>query len=151
MDLSTTSLHQSRLQVITALSIISTFYKSLQHSTSLFQPAVSSSAVSCQRLLTAEILQLHALRFYLQLTTNWLAPIVFTITTRHVSHRRHPPFSIVAVQLLQLPNSGLYNTVSNSNSIVVEACLPRRGIATAVVLMFVSRSLPSNGSIRHTM
>jgi hypothetical protein len=61
------------------------------------------------------------------------------------------PISIVVVQLLQLPSSGLHNTVSNSNSIVVEACLPRRCIETAVVSLFVSRSLPGNGSILHSM
>jgi hypothetical protein len=59
------------------------------------------------------------------------------------------PVSIVTVQLLQLHNNGLHNTVSNSNSIVVEACLPRRFIATAVILLFISRSLLDNGSIRH--
>jgi hypothetical protein len=58
-----------------------------------FQPAVSSAAVPWQRLLTVEILQLHALRFYLhslpcrtQLSSNCLptdncvAPIVFLTT-----------------------------------------------------------------------
>jgi hypothetical protein len=37
------------------------------------------------------------------------------------------------------------NTVSNSNCIVVEACLPYHCTATAIVSLFVSRSLPSNG------
>jgi hypothetical protein len=51
------------------------------------------------------------------------------------------------VLLLQLPSNGLYNTVSKSDSIVADVCLPRRCIST-VVISFVSRSLPSNGSIR---
>jgi hypothetical protein len=34
--------------------------------------------------------------------------------------------SSVVVQLLQVASNGLHNTVSNSNSIVVEACLQRR-------------------------
>jgi hypothetical protein len=42
------------------------------------------------------------------------------------------------------------NTVSNSSSIVVEVCLLRCYIATAVV-SFVSWSLPSNGSIRNNI
>jgi hypothetical protein len=40
MDLLTTYTHHSELQVITALSVISTLYKLLQHPLSLFQPAV---------------------------------------------------------------------------------------------------------------
>jgi hypothetical protein len=42
-------------------------------------------------------------------------------------------FSIVVVELWQLPSNGLQNTISNSNSIVVEVCIPRCCIATAVV------------------
>jgi hypothetical protein len=65
MDLLTayTSTHDSEVQVITAPSLISTIHKSTQHSLSLFQPAVSSQDVPCQRLRTVEILQLHALSF----------------------------------------------------------------------------------------
>jgi hypothetical protein len=59
--------------------------------------------------------------------------------------------SIVVVQLLQLLSNGLHDTVSNSNSVVVEACLPRCCMETAVVRLFISRSLPSNGSIRHSI
>jgi hypothetical protein len=33
--------HNSELQIITAISLISSFYKSPQHTLSLFQPAVS--------------------------------------------------------------------------------------------------------------
>jgi hypothetical protein len=53
------------------------------------QPAVSSKAVAGQRLLTAEIFQLHALRFYLHslpyrsklLTNSSLAGSQFTPTS----------------------------------------------------------------------
>jgi hypothetical protein len=41
MDLSTTCTHNSELQVITALSLISALYKSSQHPLSLFQPCMS--------------------------------------------------------------------------------------------------------------
>jgi hypothetical protein len=53
------------LQAITAPPLISTIHKLPQHPLSIFQPAVSSPAVPWQRLVTVEILQLHAFRFYL--------------------------------------------------------------------------------------
>jgi hypothetical protein len=63
MDLLTTYTHYSELQAITAPPLISTTYKSPQHALSLlFQPAISSPAVPWQRLLTVEILLLHALK-----------------------------------------------------------------------------------------
>jgi hypothetical protein len=65
-DLLTTYTQHSELQVITALLLISTLYKSEQHLLSLFQPAVSSSAVPWKQLLTLNILQIPVLRFYLQ-------------------------------------------------------------------------------------
>jgi hypothetical protein len=58
----TTYTHHSELQLITAVSPISTLYKSLQHLFRLFQPPVFSQAVPWQRLLTAAVLQLHWLR-----------------------------------------------------------------------------------------
>jgi hypothetical protein len=60
MDLLTTYTHDSELQAITAPPLISTIHKSPQHLLSLFQPAVSLPLVPWQRLLTVEILQLHA-------------------------------------------------------------------------------------------
>jgi hypothetical protein len=66
MDLLITYTHNWELQAVTAPPLISTIYKSPQHSLSLFQPAVSSLVVPWQQLLTVEILQLHVLRFYLQ-------------------------------------------------------------------------------------
>jgi hypothetical protein len=58
MDLLTTCTHHSELQVITALSLISTLYKSLAHAKS----SQSSLDDSGQWLLTVKILQLPALR-----------------------------------------------------------------------------------------
>jgi hypothetical protein len=58
IDLLTTYTHHSKLQVITALSLISALYKSLAHAKS----SQSSLDVFWQRLLTVEILQLPALR-----------------------------------------------------------------------------------------
>jgi hypothetical protein len=57
--------HQPKLQVITAPSLISKLYRLLQQTLSILQPAVSSTAVPCQRLLTLEILQLSALTSFL--------------------------------------------------------------------------------------
>jgi hypothetical protein len=56
MNLLTTYKHDSELQVITVLSLISTLHKSPQYLLSIFQPAVSSPAIPWQWLLTVEIL-----------------------------------------------------------------------------------------------
>jgi hypothetical protein len=61
----TTYTHRLELHVITALSLISTLYKSPQHPLSPFQPAESSSAIPWQRLLTVENRQPPALRSFL--------------------------------------------------------------------------------------
>jgi hypothetical protein len=57
-------IHNSEIQVITAPQLISTIHISSQQPLSFFQPTVSSPAFPCQRLLTVEIPQLHAHRFY---------------------------------------------------------------------------------------
>jgi hypothetical protein len=87
---------------------------------------------------------------YFQLTTHYVGPFYFKVTPRH-GPRRKRPFSVVVTQLLQLHSNGLHNTVSNSNSVVVEACLQLHCIATALVSSFVSRIFPNNGSIRHSI
>jgi hypothetical protein len=86
MDLLTTYTHDPELQAITAPPLISTIHKSPQHPLSLFQPAVFSSAVSWQRLLTVEIIQLHAVRFHLhslpcRTQLNWLSQSQSYFTT----------------------------------------------------------------------
>jgi hypothetical protein len=65
MDLLTTYTHDSGFQAITAPRLNSAIHKPPQYPLSLFQAVVSSPAVPWQRLLTVEILQLHALSFYL--------------------------------------------------------------------------------------
>jgi hypothetical protein len=60
----TTYTHDSELQIITWPPLILIIHISPQHPLSLFQPPVSSPAVPWQRLLTVEILQFQALRFY---------------------------------------------------------------------------------------
>jgi hypothetical protein len=61
LHLLTSYTHHSELQVIIALSLISTNHYML----SVLQPVVSSRAVPQQRLLTVEILQLPALGSFL--------------------------------------------------------------------------------------
>jgi hypothetical protein len=55
MDVLTTYTHHSELQVITALSLITTLYESLAHA-KYFQSAL---VVSWQRILTQELYQSH--------------------------------------------------------------------------------------------
>jgi hypothetical protein len=57
--------HNSELQAITVLPLISTIHKSPQYPLSFFQPAVFSPAVPWQRFLTVEI-QLPVLRSFLR-------------------------------------------------------------------------------------
>jgi hypothetical protein len=66
--------HDSELQVITASPLFSTIHRWPQHPLSFFKPAVNSPAVTCQRLLTVDILQPHALKTCLQIPVqNWLS------------------------------------------------------------------------------
>jgi hypothetical protein len=104
LDLLTTYTRDS--YAITALLLISIIQKSPQHAVRFFQPGVftgrspataTSPAVSRQRLLTMEILQLQELRFYLrslpcrtQLSTDLVAIVPFSITPRSGTHRQHP-------------------------------------------------------------
>jgi hypothetical protein len=90
---------------------------------------------------------------FTELTLNWLLPGWRPFHTNLIVFS-----SKVDFQLTRSPQLSSWqpfcpdrveNTVSNSNSIVVEACLPRRCLTTAVVWLFVSRSLPNNASILH--
>jgi hypothetical protein len=105
MDLLTTYTHDSELQAITAPSLISTLYKSPQHTLSLFQPAVSSLAVPWQRILTVEILQLHALRSSLhslprrtQLSTKFV-PYLLHLCTDHIENTPFPTGTLFCVRI----------------------------------------------------
>jgi hypothetical protein len=111
LDLLNTYTHNSLLQVIIMLQLISTIYKSPKHTLSLFQPAV----ISCfpAMTLTVEILQPQCLQLSTNsqltlnychshlssLTTDSVAPFVSLITSRHGLHRKHRilSYSIVSV------------------------------------------------------
>jgi hypothetical protein len=123
MDILTTYTHKSELEVITALSLIYTLYKSLH---AKYSPACSafsrclvtalnngdSSASVLTPLLFGEYQanwtfnwtvapSLLSLPCRTQLSTDWVAPIIFLVTPLHGPDKK--------------------NTVSNSNSIV--ACV----------------------------
>jgi hypothetical protein len=70
---------------------------------------------------------------------SWLPQFPFFITPRRGPRRHHPVSPVACV------------TVSAAVTIVVEACLLRRCTATAAAPLFASSSLPSNGSLRHSM
>jgi hypothetical protein len=141
MDLLTNYTPHSELQVITAPPLISTVHKSPQHPLSLYQPAVSSPTVPCQRLLTVEILQFHAHRFYLhslpcRAQLNWLPS----------QSQSHIATDGQSVSLGVKPHPGpmtRYLLLFDSYGLVVEASLPlvyccmrvccRRYLATAAV------------------
>jgi hypothetical protein len=111
--------HDSELQATAAPPLISTIHKSQQHTLSLLQTAMSSSAVPWQRPLTVDILQLHALKssihrlpYRTQLSTNYLQdwrpfhtyllifssePLAYTILARTTTET---PVPTVTAQLL---------------------------------------------------
>jgi hypothetical protein len=127
-------MHTTQLQVITAPPLISRIHESPQHSLSLFQPAVSSSAVPCQRLLTVEILQLHALKSSLH-----------RLRTELTWSSNFPAYNSSAQTTQKHP-------VSNSTSIVARqffaagTCLPSSWPDTDLVYLPLWRSSHSNGS-----
>jgi hypothetical protein len=93
-------IHDTELQVITAPPLISTLYKSPQQPLSILQPTVSSPAVPWQRLLTVEILQLHALRSFLHsppyripCQLNWTGSPQLSSIPRYGPRRKYRSFS----------------------------------------------------------
>jgi hypothetical protein len=154
MDLLTNYTDKSELQVITAPRLISTIYKSPQHPLIPFQPAVPSPAVPWQRLLTMEILQLHALMSYLHslpyrtIYDKWLLRLA---TTSHQT----PSLPFTGFMWLGRPSCLQDNssapTTQKTQPLYCCRCVPRRCITTGVDSLFVSRSWTINGSMRHRM
>jgi hypothetical protein len=101
-----------------------------------FQPAVSSSAIPWQRLLTVEILQLHALRSYLHsLPCRTAKQLTLSLAYNILDGpRRNTPFRTITLRLrsYSLQREGVYRAVAQKLSLFTELCL-------------------SNGSIRHNM
>jgi hypothetical protein len=105
MDLLTTYTHHSEIQAITALSLISTLYKSPQHPLSHFPACCIFVSRSLSTALKVEILQLHTVRFYhhsipCRSLFSPFAPIVFRISARHGPGRKHSynnPFFVARV------------------------------------------------------
>jgi hypothetical protein len=61
MNLLITYIHDLKIQIITTPPLIFKIHKSPYYTLSLFQRAVFSEALPWQRLVTVEVLQLHAL------------------------------------------------------------------------------------------
>jgi hypothetical protein len=99
-----------------------------------FHPAVSP-AIPWQRLLTVEILQLHALKsslHRLSYRTELVDPIVFKITPRH-GPRRNTPFPTVPLLLRvdSLLRESVYRAVAHKRPWYIG---PFRGRCIATVL-----------------
>jgi hypothetical protein len=102
-----------------------------------FQPAVSSQAVPWQRLLTVEILELHAPRSYLhsfpcrpQLNSTQHCPLL--ITARHGPHRKHHSFIFAFVSFVagtclpsSCPETVAARTTENIVPLSLRACMFR--------------------------
>jgi hypothetical protein len=86
-------------------------------------PACSVSSSRAQVLLS---------RFQYRTDSQLVAPVLFFITPRRGPRRQHPVSPTACV-------------------VAAGKCLPSRYIAAAVVLLFVSRSLLSNGPVRHSI
>jgi hypothetical protein len=115
MDLLTTYTHDSELQVITALSLISTLYKSPQHPLSLF--AACCVFISCYVAATSNSGDFSAPCPQVDST----APTIFLTTTLHGPSRKHrfQQHLCCCVRIRcsgnvftePLPRNGLHNTV----------------------------------------
>jgi hypothetical protein len=144
LDLLTTYTHDSELQAVTAPPLISTIHKPPRHPLSLFQPAVSTLAVPWQRLLTAEILRLHAVRSYLQSlpyqnSTELIAPTVLVITSRHGPHRKHSSSTVAFVSIAAgtclpscCPETAASRITENTVLLFFRACCGRYLVTAAV-------------------
>jgi hypothetical protein len=142
MHLLTTYTNHSELQVITALSKISTLYISPQHLLSLFlvccvfisrSPATASNSgdysASCAHVLSSQPpVQNRALNR--QLTTNWIAPIVFLVTTLHGPSRKRRFHS---------------NFIVDFVFVAAGTCVPISYLETGAITLLFIRLLHSNG------
>jgi hypothetical protein len=129
MDLSNTYTDRSELQAFTAPRLISTIHKTPQHS-------LLPSTVPTQRLLTVEILQLHALKcslHSLELSSK-LFPCLFNLATNHIEN----------ISLLCLCHCCACAYCYGN---VLTEPLPK----TALVYPPISVSLHNNGSTRYSI
>jgi hypothetical protein len=129
MDLLTTYAHDPELYAITAPPLISTIDKSSQHPLSLFQPAVSSPAVSWQRFLTVETFQLQAFRFYLHSlpcrTVNW-------------THCSNCPGYNFSARTTKKHRSSIVKFVSIAAGTCLPSCFPETGWVTPFIKNLLS-------------
>jgi hypothetical protein len=140
LDLLTTYTRNSEVQVITATSLISTLYKSPQHTLNILQPVfirrslvtVSNSgnptALALKFSLNGGSLPTDSFLHRLPYRTDLVAPIVFLITPRHGPRRKHAVHSL----MLTFP-----------------AAISPRHPATGSVTPFIKNPLPQQRSLFH--
>jgi hypothetical protein len=108
MDLLTTCVHDSELQVITVPPLISKLCKSQKHPLSLFQPAVftSRSLAKASNSGDSSASRAHVVTIR-RISRNWtVAPIVFKVTPRHGPRRKHSHSIVVDVFTAPLYSNG---------------------------------------------
>jgi hypothetical protein len=172
-DLLTIYTHHSELQVITALSLISTLYKSPQHPLGpsparcvfisqslatasnsgdysasrakviLSQPAAHTELNSTVNLTIAPSI----LRLSCRAQLNSLLQTVLLITCQHGPHRKHRFHSKSIVRCVYVSAGRVFQAVAQKRSLYIR--LLRSHCIATVIVSFASRSLPSNGSTRH--
>jgi hypothetical protein len=133
MDVWTTYANHSELQLITALSLISTIKKYVAH----FKSSQSPLDLSWQQFLTIQILQLPAIRSscqsrpcrtQLRSQLNSIALVVFFITSRRGPHRKSLSYIIACVFF----SAGMYLPCCCSETAV---CLFVYCIATTILVV----------------
>jgi hypothetical protein len=136
MDWLPTYAHNS--EVITALPLIPTLYKWLLQTLSLLQPAVYSTAVSWQRMLTVEILNLPRVQVLpvRRISRNW---------TLSISN------STITPSLLSLPCRAQLNCHPSTNSLNSSHCHLKRlsqfSSAKLVSSLYSSRADPTENTV----
>jgi hypothetical protein len=133
LDLLTTLTPNSWLHLIIVPSLISTLYKSLKHTlTFLARSVLSSCCLVTSPTMTILLLLCSSLL--------WMAG----------------PFQLTNFQMWRGHNISARTNRNHNSSIIVQIVLVRKCFVsrypvTALVLLLISRSLPSNGSTRYNI
>jgi hypothetical protein len=128
VDLLTTYRHDSGLQAVTTLSLISANLKSPQKLLSLFRFYLYS--LPCRTELKYSAISSHS---PLHSSTELVVPILFYITSLRGPHRQHSISPVACV------------------TVAARTCLPSRCPVTDLISPSISRSLHSNGFTRYNI